>query len=71
MHTSTLQPPRGGNDAGRLARIIAFLEAMRTDSVAQRDLLAPAGSQDLYAGRVQAFDLALGELRDFAGEVAA
>ena len=47
----------------RLAQTIALLEASRADSVAQRDR-APDSYRHFYAGRVQAFDLALADLRD-------
>jgi len=49
----------------QLSQTIALLEASRADSVAQRDL-APDSYRHFYAGRVQAFDLALADLRELA-----
>lgn len=47
----------------QLAQTIALLEASRADSVAQRDLASDA-YRHFYVGRIQAFDLALADLRD-------
>ncbi|WP_454435420.1 hypothetical protein [Thauera mechernichensis] len=71
MHTLASAPRTTGKPArltaaglrAQLAQTIALLEASRADSVAQRDL-APDSYRDFYAGRVQAFDLALADLRD-------
>ena len=62
MHTNTHQPTRGGNTA-----VIALLEASRADSATQRDRAIERSdfpAEQFYSGRVQAFDLALAELRD-------
>ena len=71
MHTLASAPRTTGKPArltaaglrAQLAQTIALLEASRADSVAQRDL-APDGCRHFYVGRVQAFDLALADLRD-------
>jgi len=54
----------------QVAQTIALLEASRADSATQRDRSADA-CRHFFSGRVQAFDLALAELRDLVEEVAA
>ena len=69
MHTLTSADARA-----RLANTLAFLDATRADSASQRDRAIERcdfPTEQFYAGRVQAFDLALAELRDLVGEVAA
>ncbi len=67
MNTNTHQPTRGGNTAVQLSHTVALLEASRADSATQRDRAIERSdfpAEQFYSGRVQAFDLALAELRD-------